>query len=238
MSSRKIYSSSVNPDIRYIESMYLDSEDEFSLYSTENSYIENPNKKYDIESNESEYNYEWSNKTWNQDMNRVFDRNSLYTMSINTGNNYGYEDNYNDFDRDNEDLNPIIDLYAQSYEEYDNSEIEPVMSLPLTPRQYMLMKNRWNNELEMELRKANLKQNKKIVSWSGFSNKSNKSDNSNSSYEDYPSIPSVPRNSNASNLSDNSKKSVKSTRSWKSFLSKFTKKKKKEIKFYDNLLQK
>lgn len=229
MTSRRVYLSACNPNIQYIDSMYIESEDGFSLYS---------NEQYERESStESEYNYEWSNKTWNRDdrydVNRVselFDRNSLYTEvgynreSIYLGNQYQYEN-----DEDNEDLNPIIDLYAQSYEnqyEYDNSEIEPVMSLPLSPRQYMLMKQKWNKQLEMELCKAALKQNQKIVSWSGFSNDSN---------EDYLN---VPRNSNASNLSDNSKKSVKSTRSWKSFFSKFSKKKKKEIKFYDDLLQK
>lgn len=221
MSSRKIYLSHCNPNIRYIESMYMESDDGFSLYSNEN---------YENESN-SEYSYEWSNRTWNRDVNRaseLFDRNSLYTEPRYNRESIQYDEEY---DKDNEDLNPIIDLYAQSYEEYeyDNSEIEPVMSLPLSPRQYMLMKQKWNKQLEMELCKAALKQNKKITSWSGFSNDSHDSDES---------YPTVPRNSNASNLSNNSKKSVKSTRSWKSFFSKFSKKKKKEIKFYDDLLQK
>ena len=222
MTSRRVYLSACNPNIQYIESMYMESDDGFSLYSNENY------ENYENESN-SEYSYEWSNRTWNRDVNRaseLFDRNSLYTEprynreSVYISNPYEDEN-----DKDNEDLNPIIDLYAQSYEEYDNSEIEQVMSLPLTPRQYMLMKQKWSKQLDMELCKAALKQNQKVVSWSGFSNSSN---------EDFPR---VPRNSNASNLSDNSKKSVKSSRSWKSFFSKFSKKK-KEIKFYDDLLQK
>jgi len=208
--------------------MYIESEDECSLYSIE---------EYKRDSTESEYNYEWSNQTWNRDdkydVNRVselFGRNSLYTEvgynreSIYLGNQYD----------DNEDLNPIIDLYTQSYEdqnEYDNSEIEPVMSLPLSPRQYMFMKRQWNKQLDMELSKASLKQNQKTVSWSGFSDNSLNSISSNNE-EEYPT---APRNSNASDLSGQSKKS---TRSWKSFFSKFSNKKKKQIKFYDDLLQK
>lgn len=222
MNSRKVYVSNCNPDISYFESIYLDS-DGSSLYS--NEIHQNDNYR---ESNDSEYNYEWSNRTWD-DVNKVseiFDRRSLYTEPV-----YHRESMYTTYenDKDDEDLNPIIELYAQSYEDYDNSEIEPVMSLPLTPKQHMLMKQKWNQQLEMELCKAALKQNQKIVSWAGFSTSSNSSD------EDFPS---VPRNSDASNLSNNSKKSVKSTRSWKSFLAKFSKKKKKEIKFYDDLLQK
>jgi hypothetical protein len=220
MTYQKVYLSAVNPNIQYIDSMYIESEDEYSLYS---------NEEYKRDS--SDYTYEWSNKTWNRDdrydVNRVselFARNSLYTE---------IDYNNNNDDDNNEDLNPIIDLYAQSYEdqhEYDTSEIEPVMSLPLSPRQYMLMKQKWNKQLDMELCKASLKQNQKMVSWSGFSDNSY-SDNCYNSDEEYPN---VPRNSQVSNLSDKSKKS---TRSWKSFFSKFSKKK-KQIKFYDDLLQK
>ena len=198
MNSRKVYLSDCNPDIRYFESMYIESDDACSLYSTE--YNQNYNHNYKRESSDSEYNYEWSNRTLDDNVDRaseLFNRNSLYSTSI-----YNRESMYTTYEdeKDNEDLNPIIDLYVQSYEDYDNSEIEPVMSLPLTPKQHMLMKQKWNKQLEMELCKAALKQNKKFVSWSGFSN------NSNSSDEDFPV---VPRNSNASNLSDNSKKSFK-----------------------------
>lgn len=207
---------------------YIDSKKDRYTFDTYTEYTADNSSLYanDLYSDtQSEYdNNEW-NSTWQNDIRQVselFDRNSLYTeprYSQARVNVNSYEDEEID------DINPIIDMYTQSYETYDTSTVEPIMSLPLTQNQYMMMKAEWNKQLERELEKVALKrQNPKIMSWSGFSDLS----------DEYPI---VPRNSNVSNLSNNSKKSINSSKSWKSFFSKFSKKKqKKEIKFYDNLI--
>lgn len=115
-----------------------------------------------------------------------------------------------------------MNFYTQSYAEVDNKVIEPVMQLPLSSNQLMLMKKRWDKQLDMDLTKTLPKQR----SLFSVSSKSSKSSNESP----------IPRNSHFSEISNKSEKSTKSTKSWKSFFSKFSKKNKKtEIKFYDNL---
>jgi hypothetical protein len=210
--SNKILTISVEPEPRYMTSMYIDS-DTLSLFSNDG---DGDNYVY---SDESEYEWHHSNNEQHR-VSEIFNK-SRYSLYTDPRYSSDLNREYNNNETDNE-IDPIIDMYM-----YDDSHIEPMMSLPLTQNQYMLMKERWNKQLEMELRKDNVKQ-QKIMSWSGFSDSYNTS-------EDYPT---ALRNSNLSNISEKSKKSVKSASSWKSFISKFSKKQKKEIKFYDNLLQK
>ena len=221
----------------YIKSIYTDSEDysysdvsRVSIYSKidgENSEYEHNDNDYNNDNdndNDNDYNNDNDND-YNNDynINRIrdmYDRNSLYTVPRPNTN-----DDTND---DRDDLYSIMDLYTQPYGEVDDKVIEPVMQLPLSPNQLMLMKRQWDKNLDMELSKSLQKQ---ISSWPRFSVSSNKSCDS--------SV--APRNSHfseLSNKSETSKKSTKSSKSWKSFFSKFTKKSKKnQIKFYDNLVK-
>jgi hypothetical protein len=101
-----------------------------------------------------------------------------------------------------------------------------MMSLPLSPEQYTLMKNQWNRQLNTELNKQSIPSSK-ISSWLAHCQ---------SSTDDDKVCLDVRINSNVSNVSYKSKKSKKSTNLLKSFFSKFSKKNKKtEIEFYDNI---
>jgi hypothetical protein len=154
----------------------------------------------------------------NDNINRIrdiYDRNSLYTVPRPDTDDY----------YDSDDLYSIMDFYTQPYSEVDDKVIEPVIQLPLSPNQLMLIKRKWDKHLDMDLNKTLPKQ---ISSWSRFSISFNKSRDSGVAH----------RNSHFSELSNKSEKYAKSSKSWKSFFSKFTKKSKKnQIKFYDNLVK-
>lgn len=202
-----------------------------SYYSDNSEYIQSDRYTYSInEDIDDEYSYRYNddntdNYDYNNDFSRdIFHRSSLYTVAdYNRASvNLGVRDNIIENDVEND----IIDLYMQSY--IDESNIEPIMQLPLSPNQYRLMKEKWNKQLELDITRASRDPTPKIMSWSGWSNESS-------------DFLKVPRNSNASDYSEQSKKSTKSTKSWKSFFSKFSNKNKKnqknKIPFYENLLQ-
>jgi hypothetical protein len=210
----KLNTSIINPDIRYI-----------SYYSNDSEYRYSRESDISLYEDDSDYAFNYS-REYDYDIKRVseYDRSSLYTVPGYNRTTIDLNNTYYDENKENEDINPIIDLYMQSY--IDESNIEPIMQLPLSPNQYMLMKEKWNKQLERELEKATMRSAPKVVSWSGFSNE----------------FPSAPRNSNASEYSEHSEQSnqsKKSTRSWKSFFNKFSKKnkQKKQIPFYKNLIQ-
>jgi hypothetical protein len=217
---RKATISIVSPNIQRI-----------SYFSNNSEYMSD--SSLSIYENDSDYNFNYS-REYDYDTKRItymFNRDSLYTVPGYNRTSIDLNNPYYDEDKENEDINPIVDLYMQSYidESYiDESSIEPIMQLPLSSNQYMLMKQKWNEQLDIELAKS--KSVPKMVSWSGFSLDSNE-------------FPSVPRNSNASKYSEQSNKSnqsKKSTRSWKSFFNKFYKKNnknKKNIPFYENLIK-
>jgi hypothetical protein len=54
------------------------------------------------------------------------------------------------------DINPIIDLYSDNLylKSINVPKIEPIMRLPLTNEQYILLKQQWDKQLEMELFKS------------------------------------------------------------------------------------
>jgi hypothetical protein len=200
----------------------MDSDDSNNYSYSDVSILSENNSEYEYS---TKTHYETTNKTnceinydidYDTDINRIrdmYDRNSLYTMSLpNTSND-------NDNNYDNDDLYSIINFYTQSYAEVDNKVIEPVMQLPLSSNQLMLMKRQWDKQLDIDLTKTVPKQRSLFSVYSRSSNES-----------------PIPRNSHFSEISNKSEKSTKSTKSWKSFFSKFSKKNKKtEIKFYDNL---
>jgi hypothetical protein len=200
----------------------------FSEIDTENgeytNYVMNHETNNDMNNetdNDNDANYD-------VDINRIrdmYDRNSLYTEPRrNTYINENYED---DNDQDNDDLYSIMDFYTQPYAEIDDKVIEPVMQLPLSSNQLMLMKRKWDKQLDMDLTKTLPKQ---TSSWSVFS--------MSRSSDEYSELPRNSHFSQFSNKSEKSEKSTKSSKSWKSFFSKFTKKSKKpQIKFYDNLVK-
>lgn len=204
----------------------------YSNNSEYSEYIQSDRYSYSSINDDidNEYSYIYNNDNdydYNNDLSRtsdIFNRASLYTVAdYNRASvNLGVRDNIIENDIEND----IIDLYMQSY--IDESNIEPIMQLPLSPNQYRLMKEKWNKQLEMDLTKASRDPTPKIMSWSGWSN-------------DSGDFLKVPRNSNASDYSEKSEQSKKSTKSWKSFFSKFSNKNKKnqknKIPFYENLLQ-
>jgi hypothetical protein len=140
--------------------------------------------------NENIKEYEYKTHTKEYD---IYNRNTLYSKSI----------NFEDEDK-NEDIYSII-------LSYDNSVIEPVIQLPLSPNQHMLMKKKWNTQLDIDLMKSFIKQ---ISNWTRCSSNS------------------IITKSHVSEFSE---------KSTKSFFNKFSKKlksKKHQIKFYDNLIKK
>lgn len=105
------------------------------------------------------------------------------------------------------DLYSIMDFYTQ--DEIDNKVIEPIMQLPLSPNQLVLMKKQWNELMDIELNDVLPKQ---FLSWPRYSYKSEKSSNK-------------------------SAKSFKSWKSWKSFFNKSSKNSiKNKISFYGDLI--
>ena len=178
------------------------------------SIYTNSDYSYSDVSSVSTYSCDNDNDNDNDNINRIrdiYDRNSLYTVPRPDTDDY----------YDSDDLYSIMDLYSQPYAEIDNNVITPVMQLPLSSNQLMLMKMKWDKQLDMDLIRTVPKQ---TSSWPQFSMSSNESRNSHFSQ--------------SSNKSEKSEKSTKSSKSWKSFFSKFTKKSKKnQIKFYENLVK-
>jgi hypothetical protein len=199
----------------------------FSEIDTENGEYTNYNTNYVTKDNETD-NDKDNDTNYDVDINRIrdmYDRNSLYTEP--RRNTY-IDENYEDDDNENDDLYSIMDFYTQPYTEFDNKTIEPVMQLPLSSNQLILMKRKWDKQLDMDLTKTLPKQ---TSSWPRFSVSSRSSN-------EYPKVPRNSHFSQFSNKSEKSEKSTKSSKSWKSFFSKFTKKSKKpQIKFYDNLVK-
>jgi hypothetical protein len=194
-------------------SEYINSDSEISYYDKNEDYN-------DEDYNENDNNYKYSIGS-EYSISHLYDRSSLYTVQVPR-----YTEDEVEAE-DEEGLDPIIDFYFEEYT--DNSTIEPVMQLPLSSNQYMLMKQKWNKQLELEMMKQSMKSTK-VISWAGFSLSSNNSE-SDSEHES----PIVQRMSDASHYSNQSKKS---TRSWKSFFNKFSKKNKKpQIPFYENLVK-
>lgn len=206
----------------YINSMCTDSENYSDISKLSIISIESDNSEYTVHHNQLQNKHQNNINSHNIDydininhdinINRIremYDRSSLYTTQYRKSVNF--EDEPED---ENDDLYSIIDFYTQSY---DVSVIEPVMQLPLSPNQHILMKKQWSKQLDKDLIQSSVKQ---ISSWPS-------SNNYNTDFRN-------------SHMSEKSEKSTKSTRSWKSFFNKFSKKsksKKHQIKFYDNLIK-
>jgi hypothetical protein len=93
-------------------------------------------KSEDEKSDSNEFDYD-------MDINRISETyNSLYTVPYRKSINLEYE---------NDVLYSIMDCYNQSYTEIDKKAIEAVMQLPLSPNQLILMKKKWNKQLDIDL---------------------------------------------------------------------------------------
>jgi hypothetical protein len=137
-----------------------------SYYSNKSKYIQSDSDiyssfyedNYNNEDNYEDYNYyirsEYSNNV-----------NSLYSNSI-----INYEENVDD----------IIDFYfEENGEKYDNLVIKPFMQLPLSQNQYMLMKHKWDKQLELDIMKQSVKFTKVTRLWKSFFNKFSKKNKKN-----------------------------------------------------------
>ena len=205
----------------YINSMYVDSE--ISIFSdddnSEYEWSKNDRTCEMFETNSLYTNvsrssielskfmdYDVINGAVNNDINDVINDTSVIG-DINDVISIVEDIDDNGIVKDIEDnIDTIIELYM-----YDVG-IKSMMSLPLTPYQCELMKDKWSKQLKIELCKDDMKELKMVsrpsISWSEYSN-----------------------------IDKMYKKSTKSAISWKSFKSRFSKGQKKEINFYDNLLR-